>query len=100
MVLENIRWPEISGSRKEGRGTTLRFSFDQSDLERRLLRMKSCLVGKVVGHKHSIGALRMWGKRVWKINGELQVQHLPNGLYLFNFPLSVEADRVLREELK
>lgn len=48
----------------------------------------------------STNALRVWGKRVWKVAGDIQIQQMLNTLYLFTFPSEVEATRVLREGIR
>lgn len=58
--------------------------------------MKACLVGRVVGDYPSTFALREWGKRAWRIGGELQVRRLPKGLFLSHFPSVSKAERVLK----
>lgn len=59
-------------------------------------RLKSFLIGRVVGQPMSLNAIKLWGKKAWKLSGELLVQHLPKGLILFGFPLAMEATTVPR----
>lgn len=97
---KNIEWPSIPEPEIEVVGKQPVIHFNKGDLEHRISRMKLCLVGRIVGSAISVNAIRSWGKKVWRIDGELQVQQLPKGLLLFCFPFEVEARRVLHEGVR
>lgn len=94
VLLKDMRWPEVPLPLVGRCGDILAIVFRRKELEHRLTKMESSLVGWVVGLISSINALR-----AWKVSGDLKLQRLPRGLLLFKFPSKLEARRVLREEV-
>lgn len=83
VVKQNLVWAGLPSPLVEKSKGKLLICFCREDLKGRLLSMKACLVGRVVGDKPSALALHLWGKRTWKIEGELQVKSMAKGLFLF-----------------
>lgn len=70
---------------------------DEGEAEGRRQQMQCCLAGRIEGRSPSINFLHFWGKKLWKILGELKGKRIPNNLFLFVFPSKVEANKVLKE---